>query len=109
MLLQEMFSNNNDLHDDINWGDDLKFFIDNDERLLEKYILSVVDKHKEHANNPNVWKLYMPGVKKCCAIYCQKFNIDSDEKFNYNVLQELAKQFANQQTQYIQQGERDAT
>lgn len=101
MLLQEMFSNNQETHDDINWGDDLRFFIDNSERLLEKYVLSVADTHKKHLGNPNVWKLYLPGIKKCCAIYCQKFEVDAKEKFNYNVLEELAKHYANQQEQYI--------
>ena len=95
--------------EDVNWSDDLKFFIDNNDALLERYIFPAVKKHANHIENPNAWKLYVPGIKKCLGIYCDKFDIDPKGKFTYNIVEELAKHIAQLQAQHIKQGDYNAS
>jgi hypothetical protein len=113
MLIKEMFSStiaDSVTTDDINWPDDLKFFIDNDDKMLENYVFPAVKKHSDHLGHPDAWKLYLPGIKKCKEAYCAKFDIvDADEKFAPPVLEDLAKQFAAAQETFIKQGDYDAT
>jgi hypothetical protein len=109
MLLREMFSpmggpKEND--QDINWGNDLKFYIDNNDRLLEKYFFPAIRKHEKHAGNPNVYKLYLQALMPCLKEYCSKFEIkDSEEKFSKDVLEELAKSMAKEQEAFIKKGD----
>ena len=57
MLLREMFSPigaPNETGDDIDWLGDLKFFIDNNDRLLNHHFFPAIKKHKKHAGHPEV-------------------------------------------------------
>lgn len=109
MLLREMFSpigapQDND--QDINWLEDLKFFIDNDDKMLNQYFFPAVKKHKEHLGNPNAYKIYVKTVDNCLDRYCEKFNIeDRDEKFPQEKLIELAKLLATEQEEFIKRGD----
>ena len=61
---------------DIDWLDDLKFFIDHNHELQVNKIIPAVHKHKEHAENPNAYKLYMIrfifGLLPLSSIFCIK-------------------------------------
>ena len=62
MLLREMFSPigaPNEQAQDIDWLGDLKFFIDNNDSVLNKHFFPAVRKHKDHAGHPEVFKVYL--------------------------------------------------
>lgn len=111
MLLREMFSplggpEEND--EDINWIDDLKFFIDKDDRLLNQHLFPAIKKHKKYVGHPDVYKLYIRPVEKCLSQYCDQFEIeDREKKFPIDQLIELAKQIAKEQEAHIQKGDYD--
>ncbi len=91
---------------DIDWLDDLKFFIDNDNEMLNKYFFPAVKRHKEHKGNPNVFKVYIRPIENCLNHYCDKFEIDDKEgKFPKEKLIDLAKRIADEQEKYISKGD----
>jgi hypothetical protein len=112
MLLREMFSPigaPNDSEVDIDWLDDLKFFIDNDDKMLNQFFFPAVKRHKEYAGNPNVYKIYVKPIENCLGHYCKKFNVENpEEKFPKEKLIDLAKRFANEQEKHIEKGDYEA-
>ena len=111
MKLMEIFSRpaEKDQVDDIDWLGDLKFYIDNNESMLEKYIFPAMKRHKKHVGKPGVYKLYMKPIQQCLKSYCEKYDIDDpDSKFNEEALTELAKHFAQIQEQFINKGDYDS-
>jgi hypothetical protein len=109
MLLKEMFSPigaPKQDQQDIDWLDDLKFFIDNDDAMLNNYFFPAVKRHKEHRGNPNAYKIYIRPIEHCKEAYCEKFEIDiPEEKFPKEKLIELAKRCAEEQEKYISKGD----
>jgi hypothetical protein len=109
MLLKEMFSPigaPKDDQQDVDWLDDLHFFIDNNDKMLEKYFFPAVKRHREHAGNPNVFKVYIRPIENCLKHYCQKYEIEnSEEKFSKEKIIELAKRFASEQEKFIKRGD----
>lgn len=93
---------------EIDWLDDLKFFIDNDESMLNHHFFPAIKKHKEHQGNPNVFKVYIRPIESCLDEYCNKFEIDDrEEKFPKEKLIDLAKKFAEEQEKFIKKGDYD--
>lgn len=93
---------------EIDWLDDLKFFIDNDDEMLTKYMFPAVKRHKEHKGNPHVFKVYIRPVQGCLEHYCNKFEIENrEEKFPKEKLIELAKKIAKEQEKYLEKGDYD--
>ena len=111
MLLKEMFSpigSPKEDDQDIDWLGDLKFFIDNDDKMLENYLFPTVEKHKEHTGNPNTWKLYMKPVQECLKCYLEQYEVElPEEKFPKEALEELARNMAEEQEKFIQEGNYD--
>ncbi len=109
MLLKEMFSPigaPKENQEDIDWLDDLKFFIDNNDSMLNQYFFPAVKRHKEHKGNPNVFKVYIRPIENCLNHYCQKYEIeDKEEKFPKEKLIQLAKDFATQQEKFLDKGD----
>jgi hypothetical protein len=109
MLLREMFSPIGAPQDDqaeIDWLDDLKFFIDNDNDMLQQNFFPAVKRHKEHQGNPNVYKVYIRPIERCKEAYCEKFEIEHpEEKFPKEKIIELAKRCAEEQEKYIKKGD----
>jgi hypothetical protein len=109
MLLKEMFSPigaPKDDQQDIDWLDDLKFFIDNNDQMLNQYFFPAIKRHKENKGNPHVFKLYIRPVENCLNQYCDKFDIENrEEKFPKDKLIDLAKRFADEQEKYIEKGD----
>lgn len=92
--------------EDIDWLDDLKFYIDNEQSLLSNHLFPVVKKHRLHIDNPNVYKLYLKPLQSCIKEYCNTFEIkDSNEKFPQEAIVELAKKIADEQKQHIENGD----
>jgi hypothetical protein len=108
MLLREMFSaiGAPKEEQDINWLEDLKFFIDNDDRMLNQFFFPAVKKHKDHRRNPNAYKLYIRPLRKCKEAYCEKFEIEQpEEKFTKEKIIELAKYIASEQENFLTKGD----
>jgi hypothetical protein len=94
---------------DINWIDDLKFFIDNDDALLKNHIFPTIEKHRKYVDHPEAYKLYMKPLKSCVKIYCKTFDINDEdnEKFSEDKVCSLAKQIAGEQKAYIMKKDYD--
>jgi hypothetical protein len=109
MLLREMFSPIGAPKDDqqeVDWLDDLKFFIDNDNKSLEQYFFPAIKRHKEHQGNPNAFKVYIRPIEQCKEMYCQKYEVaNSEEKFPKEKIIELAKRFASEQEKFLERGD----
>lgn len=109
MLLREMFSAigaPKDEEPEVNWIEDLKFFIDNDNEVLSNYFFPAIKKHEEWRGHPDAYKLYIKPVETCKDAYCHKFNIDdSGEKFPKEAIIELAKKIAQEQEKHIENGD----
>ena len=109
MLLREMFSAigaPKDNEQEIDWLDDLKFFIDNEDNMLNQHFFPAIKRHREHQGNPNVFKVYIRPIEHCLNHYCEKFDIDNrEEKFPKEKIIDLAKRFAEEQEKYIKKGD----
>jgi len=111
MLLKEMFSAigaPKDEQQEIDWLDDLKFFIDNDSKMLDQYFFPAVQRHCAHRGNPNVFKVYIRPLEKCMGHYCDKYDVDdAEQKFPKDKLIDLAKRIADEQEKHIEKGDYD--
>ena len=109
MLLKEMFSAigaPKEQDQEIDWLDDLKFFIDNEDGMLNQYFFPAIKKHKEHKGNPNVFKVYIRPIECSLDHYCKKFDVDKrEEKFPKEKLIDLAKMIASEQEKHIEKGD----
>jgi hypothetical protein len=109
MLLKEMFSAigaPREEENDVNWVEDLKFFIDNDSDILSRQLFPAIKKHKEYGSHPDAYKLYIKPIQQCKEQYVTKFEIETpEEKFPKGSLIELAKRFAEEQDQFISSGD----
>ena len=109
MLLNEMFSAigaPKDNQPDIDWLDDLKYYIDNDDTMLTNYFFPAVKRHKEHQGNPNAYKIYIRPLEHCLESYCEKFDIENpQEKFPKEKIIELAKHLCNEQEIFLKRGD----
>lgn len=95
-----------DTQDEIDWVDDLKFYIDNDTNLLSKTMFPAIRKHQKYKGHPKAFKLYMKPLKSCVESYCNKFQIDQPEtKFPKDKLILLAKRIADEQSKFIERGD----
>ncbi len=109
MLLREMFSPIGAPkldQQDVDWVGDLKFFIDNNDQLLNQYMFPAVKKHKQYQGNPNAYKIYIRPLESCLESYCDKYEIEEvNEKFPKERIIELAKNFAEQQEKFMERGD----
>lgn len=108
MKLLEMFPAQEDPDEnaEIDWIDDLKFYIDDDHHMLSHYIFPAVRKHEKRLKDKDAYKLYLEPVMSCCKHYCEKFNIkEPEKKFNKEGIVRLAKQIAEEQKKHIEDGD----
>jgi hypothetical protein len=111
MLLKEMFSPvgaPKDEQADVDWLGDLKFYMDNDNDMLNKHFFPAVKRHKKHQGHPAAYKIYIRPIESCLESYCDKYEIeDHEEKFPKEKLIELAKKIAEQQEKFLERGDYD--
>jgi hypothetical protein len=109
MLLKEMFSPLGGPkvdQSDVDWMDDLKFFIDNNTDLLRDKIFPAIHQHQKHKGHPKAYQLYIKPLEQCKESYCKEFSIDdANEKFPKEKLIELAKKMAEEQEKIIERGD----
>ena len=105
MLLKELFSPigaPNDQENDINWHEDLKVFIDNDNEVMSNVLFPAIKKHEKYRGHPDAYKLYIKPVESCCDMYCKKFDVQKpEEKFSRGNMISLARQIAKEQEGYL--------
>lgn len=90
----------------IDWGDDLKFFIDNTDALLHRFVFPATRKHKERLDDEDAYKIYIRPVTRSISIYCGRFDIDDPEiKFPPEVIEGVARRIADEQKAYIERGD----
>lgn len=111
MLLREMFSAigaPKDNEEDIDWIDDLKFFIDNNNELLSKQFFPAVEKHKKYRDHPSAYKIYIRPLEACKEEYCKMFDVkNANEVLPREKIIELAKSICQEQTKFIENGDYD--
>lgn len=91
---------------EIDWIDDLKFYMDNDHHMLSTYLFPAVKQHEKHKENDDAYKIYIRPIVSCCRHYCKKFNIkDPEKKFDKESIIRLAKQIADEQQKHIEDGD----
>ena len=108
MKLNEFFPSPEkpDEDQDVDWLDDLKFFIDNEPRLLSNYFFPAVRRHQKRVDHPNAYRLYIKPLNSCMKEYCETFEIeDAEKKFSEDSLIELAKRIAEEQKRFIENGD----
>ena len=95
-----------DAANDIDWLDDLKFYIDNDEKLLNNHFFQAIKKHHKFVGNPNIYKIYIKPILTSIDQYCDHYDIDDkDEKFTDSEIIKMAKKLAGEQESNINNGE----
>ena len=93
-------------HDDIDWKDDLKFYIDNNNDLLNKFMLPAINRHQKYKGHPSAYKIYVKPLQHCAEDYCRRFEIkEQGSKFDPETIIELAKMMATQQETFIEKGD----
>jgi len=93
---------------DIDWLDDLKFFIDNDDVMLNRHFFPAVKRHKDYQGHPNAYKVYIRPIERCKDAYCSKYNVEEPEnKFPKEKIIQLAKMIAGEQEQHLTSGDYD--
>jgi len=109
MKIYEVFSplgGEKDDMSDVNWIDDLKFFISNDTDTLSKYFFPAIRKHEKYRDHPNAYKIYIKPIQTCKDVYVKKYNIEEPEKkFPKQDLIILAKKMAKEQEEFIKNGD----
>ena len=109
MLLREMFSPIGAPKEDevdVDWLDDLKFFIDNNNDMLNGHFFPAIKKQAQHKDHPHVYKVYIKPIEHSLGHYCQQYNIEKpEEKFPKEKLIDLAKRIATEQARYIERGD----
>jgi hypothetical protein len=94
---------------EINYLDDLKFFIDNDTEMLSKNFFPAVKKHQESDHNKESYKHYVKPIISSIHVYCKKYDLDDikNKIFNKEGVITLAKKFAEEQAKHIQNKDYD--
>lgn len=107
MLLKELFQADKKQPDpDINWIEDLKVFLDNDDEMLSKYFFPAVDQHKQDPDNDEAYKFYIKPLSLCAEKYCSTYDIpDKNNFFPAEKIADLAKMIAAEQKSYIKRGD----
>jgi len=108
MKLNEFFPapEREDPDQEVDWLDDLKFYIDNEPKLLSNYFFPAIKKHQRHIDHPKAFMLYIKPLHKCLKNYCETFEIEEPEKkFPMDSLVELAKKICDEQKIHIENGD----
>ena len=112
----ELFANPADMKEkdkrldpEINYLDDLKVFIDNEDSVLSKFFFPAIHKHRDSDDNENAFKLYLNPVKQTIPVYCKKYKLEDiqDQLFNNEDIVKIAKRFAEEQQRHIKKKDYD--
>ncbi len=115
MRLMELFSVPNAADDekhkkfdrDVDYINDLKFWIDNSDKALSNYIFPAVKHHYAYPDHPESFTHYIEPLKKCAEEYCREFDLMpyKEEIFNDEEIKKLAERVATEQTEHMHKGD----
>jgi len=108
MKLNELFSpiGAPDDNQDINWLEDLKVFMDNENEIMSKILFPAIKKHMGYKGHPDAYKIYIKPIKRCKEMYCSKYGIEEPgEKFSNEKLIGMARNIASEQEKFIERGD----
>jgi len=105
----EMKEKDERLDPEINYLEDLKYFIDTEDDVLSKFFFPAISQQKKQSDKENSFKLYVEPVKKTVSIYCKKFKLEDiqDKIFNNDSVIKVAKRIADEQTNHIKKKDYD--
>jgi hypothetical protein len=113
MLLKELFSpigGPGTEEQDINWVEDLKFFIDNESEELSKHLFPAIKQHRKMGDHPKAYTIYIRPIEECAKDYITKFELaDADNIFTKEDIITLAKKVAEEQNTHITNGDYEHT
>ena len=93
-------------NDDINWPDDMRVFIDNDNDALSQYMFPAIKKHETYKGHPDAYKIYIKPLEGCREMYASKFNVeDCEQKIPRQTIILMAKKFAAEQDNFMERGD----
>lgn len=108
MRLMELFSSDPTSQDprlskDINYLDDLKFYMDNDNEGLTNVLFPAIKAHKENIDDESAFRHYMKPIKITVEKYCNQYDLNDvkDDIFSNEDLIHLAKRIAEEQKSHI--------
>lgn len=94
------------IEDEVDWIDDLKFYMDNNDHILSQYFFPAVKKHQKYKDREDTYKIYVPVLYNCIKQYCSEFNIkDPETKFTKDKILDMAKKISTEQQTYIDRGD----
>lgn len=108
MKLNELFSPIGAPKDneDVNWPDDLRVFVDNDNDALSQFMFPAIKKHETYKGHPDAYKLYIKPLEGCRGLYASKFHVeDCEQKIPRDVIILMAKKFAAEQDNFMERGD----
>jgi hypothetical protein len=107
MKLNELFSPIGAPTDnqDINYLEDFKFFMDNDNKVLSNFLFPAIKKHKNYIGHPDAYKIYIKPLQQCKEMYCEKYKIDASNTFTKEAIINMARKIAAEQEKYIGRGD----
>ena len=91
------------LNPDINYLDDLKFYIDNDNDIVSNVLFPAIKKHRQNPDDETSYKFYVKPLKQCAEHYADKYELSDikDDIFSNESILELAKRIAEEQLAHI--------
>ena len=94
---------------EVDYVDDLKFWIDSNDKMLSNFIFPAVKHHLVAPDHPESFMHYVEPLKKCAEAYCNEFDLNDhkDEIFNEEEIKKLAERFAEEQSKHIRKGDYD--
>ena len=107
MRLMELFSQAQDadprLSSDINYLDDLKFYMDNNNDVVSNVLFPAIKNHKNKPDDETAYRHYVGPVRKCAEQYAIEYELDDikDKIFTDENIIQLAKRMAEEQLKHI--------
>ncbi len=92
---------------EVDYLDDLKFWISNNDDLVSKVLMPAIKKQKSNPADENTYRYYVKPLEKCCDIYCKQFDLTDSQKeiFGSDEIVRLAKRISQEQKNYIDKGD----
>lgn len=98
---------------DIDYVDDFKFYVDNNDEVLSKVFFPAIEKQKQHTsqedNDEPPHHIYLKAVKQTIPLYCKEFELEDikEDIFTDEIIEAICKKFAEGQVKHIEAGDYD--
>ena len=110
MLLREFLNSTKDLTE-VDFKDDLKFFMHNDPKFYRRVFWPLISKVRDHIKQGNPCRddIFRPCVDHAATAYCKQYNIPQNHKSVFTDVDrdEIAREIFGQERDRIEQGDYD--